>query len=169
MKSIISTTLAVLMLSNMVFADAIQDKFQSVLNSKINGQTIDFKTDDRKTLFDLRTFIGPGPKTGCTGYTYTLSITLSNPVVLKTEGSLDDSFTVQAKANYNGLHVADKWKRPCVQDGTDKIPLSGSVIFTISRPNVFAQSILAINQISNNSLKYTGQVVETAVRRTFNF
>lgn len=159
MKSIISTTLAVLMLSNMALADAIQDKFQSVLSSKINGQTVSFSKDDRTRLFPL----------GCEGATYTLSVTLSNPVVLKTEGSLEDGFTVQAKANYNGLHVKDKWKIPCVQDGTDKKPLSGTVTFTITRPSAFAQANLGINQVSNNSLKYTGHVVETAVRRTFNF
>jgi hypothetical protein len=158
MKSIISTTLAVLMLSNMVFADAIQDKFQSVLNSKINGQTASFSKDDR-----IRVLLG------CERYTYTLSATLSNPVVLKTEGSLEDGFTVQAKANYNGLHVADRWEVPCVQKGTDKKSLSGTVTFTITRPSAFAQANLAINQVSNDSLKYTGHVVETAVRRTFSF
>ncbi|MBK8453029.1 MAG: hypothetical protein WAQ53_02060 [Thiofilum sp.] len=158
MKSIISTTLVVLMLSNMAFADAIQDKFQSVLSNKINGQTVSFSKDDRTRVV-----------LGCHGATYTLSVTLSNPVVLKTEGSLEDGFTVQAKANYNGLNVKDKWKIPCVQDGTDKKPLSGTVTFTITRPSAFAQANLGINQVSNDSLKYTGHVVETAVRRTFNF
>lgn len=164
MKSIISTTLAVLMLSNMVFADAIQDKFQSVLNSKINGQTATFGTSQDR--YDVRV---AGLKVGCEGYVYTLSATLSNPVVLKTEGSLEEGFTVQAKVNYNGLHVADRWEVPCVQKGTDKKPLSGTVTFTITRPSAFAQANLVINQVSNDSLKYTGHVVETAVRRTFNF
>lgn len=158
MKSIISITLAVLMISNTVFADLIQDKFQSVLSSKINGQTVSFSKDDRTKVV-----------VGCHGATYTLSVTLSNPLVLKTEGSLEDGFTVQAKANYNGLHVKDKWKIPCVQDGTDKKPLSGTVMFTITRPSAFAQANLVINQISNDSLKYTKDVVATAVRQTFNF
>jgi hypothetical protein len=56
-----------------------------------------------------------------------------------------------------------------VQKGTDKKPLSGTVTFTITRPSAFAQANLVINQVSNDSLKYTGHVVETAVRRTFSF
>jgi hypothetical protein len=88
--------------------------------------------DHRSNTHDLKTPLGPGPKTGCVGDTLDASVSITNVAVEATGSS---SFTITV--SYSGKYHRQGWERPCVHSppprGHENLNITGQAIVTVSQ------------------------------------
>ena len=125
----------VLAMNQMAWAGEF-DALIAPVNGKVGTFGVDARVDDR---------VGP-VKTGCHGGVYSGNITLSNPRIIQASGSLapppsgDGKFSVQAQADFSGLHVEENFGGACVNNGTHRNNVNGVVTFTLGRNGHLAKT-----------------------------
>lgn len=103
--------------------DALKDRFM--------GRTGAFSEDRRVDEHDLKSIIGPGPKTGCHGDTVSAGVKVTD-VKVTINGDV-----ANVEANYSGKYTRQGWMKPCVQtpgsNGHEDINVTGKINFTIKQ------------------------------------
>lgn len=133
--------------SPVAHAQSVEDQ----LKARFNGRQGAHSEDRRRNLFDLRTPIGPGPKTGCEGDTLAAGVTINN-VSISINGD-----TATVKATYSGKYSRQGWIRPCVHspppNGREDRNVYGTLTLIIKQqpfknPEISWGSIEGIGEVS---------------------
>lgn len=135
MKRLLATAAIVALASS-----AIADSGEAELQARLVGRIGDASQDRRVDEFDLKTPLGPGPKTGCHGDTVNASVTITAANV-SVNGNV---YTVAA--DYSGKYTRQGWVKPCIHSpgpaGHEDRNVSGVITFTVTqaflKPPTFA-------------------------------
>jgi hypothetical protein len=101
------------------------------LKARFIGRTGTASEDRRVDEFAASSILGPGPKTGCHGDTFSAGVTVTS-----IEASIQENVAI-FKATYNGKYTRQGWVTPCVQspppNGHEDRNVSGVLTFTLKQ------------------------------------